>query len=112
MEVQWMSPFLLRIERTQILRHDMTVEKQDGPESLILRALGHAAVDGQVGSKRFHYPLSHLLRMNPSADPIMLKPQELRDPAPLGRDGPRTHPPHFATGFLLLKELHSLLSAP
>jgi hypothetical protein len=49
--------------------------------------------------------------MNPSAGPIMVKPQELRDPAPLGRDGARSQSPYFAGGFILLKELHSLLSA-
>jgi hypothetical protein len=54
--------------------------------------------------------ISHLLRMNPSACPIMVKPQELRDPAPVGRDGARSQSPYFARGFILLKELHSLQS--
>src|SRR5260370_30837595 len=70
-----------------------------------------AAVDGQVGSKRFHFPLTHLLRMNPSACPILVKPQELRDPAPVGQEGARSQSPYFARGFILPKELHSLHSA-
>jgi hypothetical protein len=45
------------------------------------------------------------------ACPIMVKPQELRDPAPVGRDGARSQSPYFARGFILLKELHTLHSA-
>jgi hypothetical protein len=50
----------------------LAIEKQDCPERLILRALCHAAVDGQVGQKRFHFPLPHLLRMTPSTCAIMV----------------------------------------
>ena len=86
----------------------MAVEKKDRAKRLILGALGHAAVDGQMGKKRFHFPLAHLLGMNPSACPIMVKPQELRDPAPVGRDGARRQSANFARRLILLKELHSL----
>jgi hypothetical protein len=35
--------------------------------------LGQAAVDGQVGQKRFHFPLAHLLTMNPLTCAITVK---------------------------------------
>jgi hypothetical protein len=54
-------------------RHGDT--KQDRSERLVLRAFGHPAVDGQVGQKRFHFRLTHLLGMNLSACSIMVKSQ-------------------------------------
>ena len=38
-----------RIETAQILRHHLAVKEQDRAERLILRALGHPSIDGQVG---------------------------------------------------------------
>jgi hypothetical protein len=50
------------------------MEEQDRPQRLILRALGHTAVYGQVGKKRFHVRLAQLLGMNPSAGALAVKP--------------------------------------
>jgi hypothetical protein len=82
-------------------------EKEDRPERLIRRALGHAAVDGQVSQKRFHLPLPHLLRMNPPAWAIMMEAQELLDPTLVSRDGAYSQSPYFARGFVLVKQLHT-----
>lgn len=45
--------------------------------------------------------------MNPSACAIMMKAQELLDPAPVGRDGARSQSPYFARGLVLVQELHA-----
>lgn len=100
-----------RIKRTQVLRHDMAEEKQDRSEGLILRALGHAVVDGLVCQERVSLLLTHLLGMNPAACPLVVKPHELRDSAPVGLDGARSLSPNFARSFILINELHRLHSA-
>ena len=81
----------------------MAIEKQDRPERLILRALGHAAVDGQVSQKRFRVWLAHVLGMNPSACAIMMKAQKLLNPAPICGDSARSQSPYFACRFVLVK---------
>jgi hypothetical protein len=64
-----------------------------------------------MGKNRFHFRLTHLLGMNPSTCPIMVRPQELLDPTLVGLDDARSQSPYFARGFVLVKELHGLRSA-
>jgi hypothetical protein len=69
--------------------------------------LQQQATNAELGA---HPVASTILRDNPSACPIAVKPRELLDPTSVGLNGARSESPHFAGSFVLLKMLHGLES--
>ncbi len=58
-----------------------------------------------------HFRFAHLVRVDPLAGAIVVKPQEFLDPPPVGLDRAGSQPANLAGGFVLIEELHALQCA-
>jgi hypothetical protein len=62
--------------------------------------------------ERLHFRFAHLVRVNPLAGAIVVKPQEFLDPPSVGLDRAGSQPANLAGGFVFIEELHGFQCAP